>query len=140
MGADYYAKDARQFVAIHDGARALVSSEEIARVVDEGTCSGAATLGVPVKDTIKIIDNDKYIKETPARRFVYQIQTPQVFKKDLIKKAHETGGGLEATDDCMLVEAMDVKVKVIDGSYENIKLTTREDMLFAEIILKHREE
>ena len=127
-------------VAIHDGARALISAEEITRVAEEGIRSGAAALGVPAKDTVKIIDDDKYIKETPERRFVYQIQTPQVFKKELIKKAHEAKRSIEATDDCMLAEAIGIKVKVIDGSYENIKLTTPEDMLFAEMILKCREE
>lgn len=127
-------------VTIHDGARALISPEEITRVVEEGIRSGAAALGVPAKDTVKIIDDDKYVKETPERKFVYQIQTPQVFKKELIKKAHEVKSSIEATDDCMLAEAIGIKVKVIDGSYENIKLTTPEDMLFAEMILKCREE
>lgn len=125
------------FVAIHDGARALILPEDIENVVNAGMKYNAATLGVPSKDTIKIINDAKFINTTPERKYVYQIQTPQVFKKEFIKSAHEKCK-IEATDDCMLAEAYGAKIIVVDGSYENIKITTPEDMILAEIIMNNR--
>ena len=98
----------------------------------------AAALGVPAKDTIKLADADGFIEKTLERSRTYNIQTPQIFDKELIKKAHENGKDTEATDDCMLAEADGARVKIVDGSYENIKLTTPEDMTAAEAILEKR--
>lgn len=125
-------------VAIHDGARPLVTPELVSQAVDACRKYKAAALGVPAKDTIKLADADGFIEKTLERSRTYNIQTPQVFDKELIKKAHENGKDTEATDDCMLAEADGARVKIVDGSYENIKLTTPEDMTAAEAILEKR--
>ena len=126
-------------VAIHDGARALIEPELIKKAIDECKICSAAALGVNVKDTIKIISKDGFIINTPEREFTYQIQTPQVFSRDLILKAHKEGENFAVTDDCALVERLGIPVKAVAGSYENIKLTTPEDMILAEGIMKKRE-
>ncbi len=129
-----------EIVAIHDGARALITPELITKVIKECKTYKAATLGVVAKDTIKIVSDDGFIKETPDRNYTYQIQTPQVFERKLIIKAHRENENFNATDDSSLVEKMGIKVKVVSGSYENIKLTTIEDMLIAKEILNSREK
>lgn len=125
-------------VAIHDGARALITPELISKVVSDGKKYGAATLGVPSKDTVKIINDEKIVEQTPNRTYVYQTQTPQVFLKKLIKEAHEANKNEIATDDASLAEMYGKKVKMTEGSYENIKITTPEDLLLAEEIVKRR--
>lgn len=125
-----------QYVAIHDGARPLVKSEHIAKVIKDARVFGGATLGVPVKDTIKIVD-DGLITDTPHRPSLYITQTPQVFRKRLYFEAvdfameHE----LDFTDDCQLVEAIGGKVYMTIGDYSNIKITTPEDREIAEVLL-----
>lgn len=128
-------------VAIHDGARPLVKPSHIERVIKDAQVFGGATLGVPVKDTIKIV-NDGLITDTPYRPSLYITQTPQVFKKNVYMKAvqfaldHE----LDFTDDCQLAEAIGCKVCMTTGDYTNIKITTPEDIEIAELLLKHIEE
>lgn len=125
-----------QYIAIHDGARPLVKPEHIAKVIKDARVFGGATLGVPVKDTIKIVD-DGLIIDTPHRPSLYITQTPQVFRKRLYFEAvdfameHE----LDFTDDCQLVEAIGGKVYMTVGDYTNIKLTTPEDRAIAEVLL-----
>ena len=125
-----------QYVAIHDGARPLVKSEHIAKVIKDARVFGGATLGAPVKDTIKIVD-DGLITDTPHRPSLYITQTPQVFRKRLYFEAvdfameHE----LDFTDDCQLVEAIGGKVYMTIGDYSNIKITTPEDGKIAEVLL-----
>lgn len=125
-----------QYIAIHDGARPLVKPEHIAKVIRDARVFGGATLGVPVKDTIKIVD-DGLIIDTPHRPSLYITQTPQVFRKRLYFEAvdfameHE----LDFTDDCQLVEAIGGKVYMTVGDYTNIKLTTPEDRAIAEVLL-----
>ena len=105
---------------------------------------GACTVGVPAKDTIKIVDTDHYGVETPERKFVYQIQTPQTFQVPLLRRAYETmyeakrnGDTHNITDDTMLVEQYaGVRCKVVEGAYENIKITTPEDLAIAEIFVE----
>ena len=126
-----------EFVAIHDGARALICENDIERVVCEAKMYGAAALGVKCKDTLKIADENGFIMETADRNFIYQIQTPQVFKRTEIEKAHETAIG-EFTDDCAVMEAFGKRIKIVEGSYENIKITTPEDLIIAEKILEKR--
>ena len=128
-------------VAIHDGARALVSSHSIEDAIKDAKIFGAAALGVSSKDTLKVIDDDGFIKETLDREKIYNIQTPQIFKTADIIKAHEKAikDNFIATDDCALYEKYIGKVKITKGSYDNIKLTTPEDMQVAENILKKRE-
>lgn len=133
-GAEYY--------AIHDGARPLITVEEIERVCDAAFETGAATLGTPVTDTIKIVDGSDMIESTPLRSQLRAVQTPQVFESELYSFALDNAeDSLEGfTDDCSLIENMRGEVMVVDGSKENIKLTTPIDIIIAESILKSRGE
>jgi len=126
------------FVAVHDAARALITEDIINDTASAAEKYGAAAPGVLCKDTVKIADNGGFIESTPDRSQMYMIQTPQIFKTELLKKAHNAPSDAEATDDCMLVENMGGRVKITEGSYENIKLTTPDDMLIGEMILKRR--
>lgn len=126
------------YVAVHDGARALITPELISKVIADGKKYGAATLGVKAKDTVKLIDENGFVVHTTDRNSTYQTQTPQVFKKSLIISAHEQVND-DATDDAALAEKMGIKVKMTDGCYENIKITTPEDLISAKEILKERE-
>ena len=125
-----------QYVAIHDGARPLVKPEHIAKVIKDARVFGGATLGVPVKDTIKIVD-DGLITDTPHRPSLYITQTPQVFRKRLYFEAVDFAmeHSLDFTDDCQLVEAIGGKVYMTIGDYSNIKITTPEDREIAEVLL-----
>lgn len=130
-----------QMIAIHDGARPLVKPEHIEKVIKDATVFGGATLGVPVKDTIKVV-NDGLIVDTPYRPSLYITQTPQVFKKSVYMKAvqfavdHE----LDFTDDCQLAEAIGCKVYMTTGDYTNIKITTPEDIEIAELLHRRQEK
>ncbi|GAB6178933.1 2-C-methyl-D-erythritol 4-phosphate cytidylyltransferase [Desulfotomaculum defluvii] len=129
-----------EMVVIHDGARPLVQVNQISSVIKEARLVGAAALAVPVKDTIKMIDDQGYIIGTPNREKLWAVQTPQVFCYDIILEAHQTAHekGIYATDDCALVEALGKPVKLVQGTYENIKITTPEDMVLAEAFLRRR--
>lgn len=126
------------FVAIHDGARALVGIEDVKRVIEEAEKLGSAALGVKCKDTLKIADENGFIIKTADRNSIYQIQTPQVFRRTEIEKAHQENNG-EVTDDCAVMENFGKRVKIVEGSYENIKITTPEDLIIAEKILEKRD-
>ena len=136
-GINVSSKSATHF-AIHDGARPLVSSQEIEEVVAMGVSCNAATLADNVTDTIKIVDDEGYIVSTPDRSSLRGAQTPQVFEKNLYLQALDFSKGSVFTDDCALVEAVGARVKTVSGSCENIKVTTPRDVLFAEAILKKR--
>ncbi len=125
-----------QYIAIHDGARPLVRPEHIAKVIRDARVFGGATLGVPVKDTIKVVE-DGLITDTPYRPSLYLTQTPQVFRKRLYFEAADFAleHGLDCTDDCQLVEAIGGKVYMTVGDYTNIKITTPEDGKIAEVLL-----
>ena len=127
-------------VLIHDGARALITQAEITRVIDDVVKYGAASLGVKCKDTLKTADENGFIISTPDREKTYHIQTPQAFKTTEIKSAHDKAlaDGFIATDDCMIAEYVGMSVKISEGSYENIKITTPEDIITAEQILQKR--
>ena len=129
-------------VLIHDGARALVLGREIDNAIEDCMRYGAAAVGVRCKDTLKSSDKNGFILGTIDRESTYLIQTPQAFKTEEIRRLHEKadGEGFEATDDCMIAEHYGVRIKISEGSYENIKLTTPEDMLIAENILRNRGE
>lgn len=129
-----------KYFAIHDGARPLITVEEIERVVEAAFETGAATLGTSVTDTIKIVDGFNKIESTPLRSQLRAVQTPQVFEKDLYKFALENAGdnAINFTDDCALIENMGGEVAVVKGSKENIKLTTPVDIIIAESILNSR--
>lgn len=134
------ASDKAKYFAIHDGARPLITVEEIERVVEAAFETGAATLGVPVKDTIKIVDGYNKIESTPLRSQLRAVHTPQVFERELYQFALENAGDnmINFTDDCSLIEHMGGEVEVVKGSEENIKLTTPIDVVIAESILKAR--
>ena len=125
-----------QYIAVHDGARPLVKPEHIAKVIKDAHVFGGATLGVPVKDTIKVVD-DGLIIDTPHRPSLYITQTPQVFRKRLYFEAVDFAAehGLDFTDDCQLVEAINCRVYMTVGDYTNIKITTPEDRAIAEALL-----
>lgn len=127
-------------VAIHDGARPFVSTEMIEKAVAEAKECGAVVVGVPVKDTIKkVTSNQLTVTSTVERSQLWAAQTPQVFKKELILRAFEQGMGKhQVTDDAMMVELLGVTVKLVPGSYENIKITTPDDLKMAEGILKKK--
>ena len=112
---------------IHDGARPFVTDEEINAVIDDAKDFGAATLAVPVKDTVKVVNDTGVITDTPNRSTLYLAQTPQVFKSDIYKKAMNNCQSLY-TDDCALVESIGQKVKITVGKYSNVKITTVEDL------------
>ena len=124
------------YIAIHDGARPLVRPEHIAAVIKDARVFGGATLGVPVKDTIKAVD-DGLITDTPPRASLWITQTPQVFRKRLYFEAVDFAleHGLDFTDDCQLVETIGGKVYMTPGDYSNIKITTPEDRAIAEVLL-----
>ncbi len=127
-----------EYVAIHDAARALVTDEIINTALDAAVKYGAAAPGVKCKDTLKTADANGFILSGVDRETTYHIQTPQVFRRDIIMHAHETVHGFEATDDCSLAEKTGTKIKITPGSYDNIKLTTPEDLITGENILKRR--
>ena len=138
-GVKQISKEA-QLVAVHDGARPLVKPEHIEKVIKDASVFGGATLGVPVKDTIKTV-NDGLISDTPPRKFLYITQTPQVFKRQLYFEGIDFAleHGLDFTDDCQLVEAIGGKVAMTTGDYTNIKITTPEDIKLAEVLLAMQE-
>lgn len=131
-------------VLIHDAARPFVSKELIDQLLEAARKNKAVICGVPVKATIKRAKskgqraNGIFVERTLNRDNLWEIQTPQVFSKDLILEAYERYGFGSVTDDASLVEQMGVRIKVILGSYFNIKITTPEDLIFAEAILKSR--
>ena len=131
--------------AIHDGARPLVKPEHITAVIHDAEVFGGATLGVPVKDTIKVVNESGYAVDTPRRNSLWAVQTPQSFDRELLVEAYSRffneqskGGELPIiTDDAMLVEQMtNKKVKILPGKYSNIKITTPEDLEIAKMFLK----
>ena len=129
-----------EYFAIHDGARPLITPTEIERVVLAALETGAATLGTPVTDTVKTVDSDNIILGTPARDTLRAVQTPQVFEKELYTFAlTEAENPEKITDDCSLIEKMGGEVLIVEGSRENIKLTTPIDAVLAETILSKRE-
>ncbi len=136
--------EAGGYVFIHDGARPFLTEEILQRCLAEVERTGACVTGMPVKDTIKIADAAGYAAQTPERRLVWQIQTPQVFEIPLITAAYEAfmqdkaqaADGCGITDDAMAVENYTGKrVSLVRGSYENIKITTPEDLVIAEALL-----
>lgn len=128
-----------ELVAVHDGARPLVKPEHIEKVIKDASVFGGATLGVPVKDTIKTVDGGLII-DTPPRSSLYITQTPQIFKRSLYFEGIDFAleHSLDFTDDCQLVEAIGGKVAMTVGDYTNIKITTPEDIAIAEVLLKQR--
>lgn len=136
LGMNALSKEVK-LAAIQDGARPLITWQVIDRVVRAANTFGGAVPGVPVKDTVKV-ENGGLVKETPDRKTLRAIQTPQVFDFDLLrgalKKAREDGA--EVTDDCSAVERLGMKVKIVEGDERNIKVTTPMDLKIAELLLE----
>ena len=129
------------YVYIHDGARPFVTEEMIQRGYEAVKKTNACVMGMPSKDTVKLADPSGYIKETPDRKIVWNIQTPQIFSYDLIRGAYESIRKKDmsnVTDDAMVVEQeTGTKILLVEGSYQNIKITTPEDLAVAEAFLRY---
>ena len=130
-----------KIVLIHDGARPFVSHEIIENAITNTIKSKAVVVGVPVKDTIKTVNINGIIENTLNRELTWAVQTPQVFEKDLLIQAYEKAqmDGFIGTDDASLVERYGYEILMLMGSYDNIKITTQEDIYFGEAILNYRE-
>lgn len=129
-------------VLTHDGARPFIRTESIEAGILGVIEYGACVIGVPVKDTIKVIDPNKVVHHTPKRDLLWAAQTPQCFWADLLKQGYEYAidEGIVGTDDSSLVEKIGQPIKMIMGSYDNIKITTPEDLIIADSFIKDREE
>ena len=129
------------FVFIHDGARPFITVEMVERGYQAVVKTGACVLGMPSKDTVKLADEEGYIKETPDRKIVWNIQTPQIFSYKLICTAYESIQQKDmsnVTDDAMVVEQeTGTRILLVEGSYQNIKITTPEDLAVAEAFLQY---
>lgn len=128
------------YVAIHDAARCLITPENIEKVLKNAERYEAAGAACPVKDTIKICNGDGFVVSTPDRNLTWAAQTPQIFRADLYRAAafYALKQGYEATDDNALIEYLGAKVKMVDCGYENIKITTPEDIHIASVLLELR--
>ena len=140
LAASLECREDAAFLAVHDGARPLADPALIDRVVALAHRTNAAAPAVPVKDTIKIV-RDGQVESTPDRSLLRAVQTPQVFDAQLLRAALQSAQtlGAEITDDCSAVELLGKEVYLTEGSYENIKITTPEDMLLACELLRRRE-
>lgn len=129
-----------ELVIIHDGARPLIRAQDIEKTIRAAKDYGAAAVGVPVKDTIKVVDKEGFIIDTPERSSLYAVQTPQIFDFEMYKNAMKKAekDGKDFTDDCRLIEYNGDEVKMVEGDYSNIKITTPDDIAVAQSILKNR--
>jgi 2-C-methyl-D-erythritol 4-phosphate cytidylyltransferase len=130
--------DDSDVIAIHDGARPFVSPALIDRCVEAARDKGAVVVGRPARDTIKVVSADRWVETTPPRGSLWEIQTPQVFRRVIVLAAHEWAehGGIEATDDAMLVENKGERVFVLDGESTNLKITFADDLWLAETMIR----
>lgn len=128
-------------VLVHDGARPFISKETIHQVMKVAEQAGAAVVAVPVKDTIKKVKNQQIV-ETIERSSLWAVQTPQAFRISILRDAHQLAvkQAFLGTDEASLVERLPYEISIVEGSYDNIKLTTPEDLYFAEAILRKREK
>lgn len=130
-------KDDASLVLIHDGVRPLLREDLIGKLIKAAGKYGAAISAIPVKPTIKLSRDGSFADSTPDRRYLWEAQTPQVFKKDIIERAYKKAvPGRIFTDDAALAELAGAKIKIVKGDYRNIKITTVEDLKIAEALLK----
>ena len=131
-----------EIVVIHDGARPLVTHEIITSSIEAARADGAAIAAVPVIDTIKTSHDGRFVASTLDREKLYAVQTPQTFARDVITSAYERAyaDGYYGTDDASLVERLGLPVRIVQGSYENIKITTPTDITIAEAIMESRQQ
>lgn len=134
---------AEGYVFIHDGARPFVDEAMIKRAYDEVIKCRACVVGMPVKDTIKLADENGFVADTPPRSRLWMVQTPQVFETALVREAYTKlmqTEGRTVTDDAMVVECMlGFPVKLVEGSYENVKITTPEDLIIGETFCRNEQ-
>jgi 4-diphosphocytidyl-2-methyl-D-erithritol synthase len=137
MGFNSLSDDA-EIVAVHDGVRPFAGVDLIERVIKHAQEFGGAIAALPIKDTVKKSSHESYIEKTMSRNSLWLAQTPQAFKYELLKRAYDESEkqGFLGTDESSLVERLGVQVKLVEGSQINIKITTEEDLLLAELILK----
>lgn len=134
------------YILIHDGARPFIDEAMLNRILDELPVCRACVVAVPVKDTIKLSNDKGYVEQTLPREKLWSVQTPQSFEYQLIRQAYDELARrrvqeIKITDDAMVLEYISgIPVKLIEGSYENMKITTPEDLLLAEIVLSHRKK
>ena len=133
--------DDTDIVLIHDGVRPFVTEDILDHSIETAVEMGGCVAGVPAKDTIKVCNSENIAVATPDRSTLWQIQTPQTFRKELILQAYQKAKaeGFVGTDDASLAEYSGCRVKVIMGSYRNIKITTKEDLLIGEAFLKEEQ-
>ena len=136
-GINVLAKDA-EIVVIHDGVRPFVTKQMIEESIRSAVRFKAVVMAMPVKETIKMVQRDGTVLKTLDRESLWQIQTPQTFQVNVIKEAYyrATEDGFIGTDDASLVERLGVKVHILPGSYTNIKITTPEDLMLANLLLQ----
>ena len=127
------------WVVIHDGARPLVTVDLINRGLEAARETGAAVAAIPVTDTIKLVGDDRIVRQTPPRQNLWAVQTPQVFGIKIITEAYSRANG-DVTDDASLVEQLGYRVKIYMGSYDNIKITTPDDLALAEVLWRKYEQ
>lgn len=128
-------------VVVHDGVRPFLSAELLGRVIEAGKEKAGAVAAVPLKDTPKYVGDDGFILSTPDRARLHLAQTPQVFPKKILMEAYQKAyaDGVNSTDDSALVERLGYPVRIVEGTWDNIKITTAEDLQLAEKILKLRQ-
>ena len=129
------------YVLVHDAVRCLVKVSDIKNLYSELIANGSCTLAVRAKDTVMISDDDNMVTNTPSRSYVWQVQTPQAFEFDELLSAHiyARDTSFEATDDCSVMEHYGKKIKLVEGSYTNIKITTPSDLEIAKVFMKGSE-
>ncbi len=139
--AVYALEDDVQLVAVHDGVRPFVTGALIHHAMRVAATDGAAVVAVPAKETVKIAREDLIIDYTPLRDRIWITQTPQVFRREILIRAYERAfaDGFYGTDDAGLVERMGVPVRLVHGSYDNIKITIPDDLVAAEALMKKKE-
>ncbi|MBR1421432.1 MAG: 2-C-methyl-D-erythritol 4-phosphate cytidylyltransferase [Selenomonadaceae bacterium] len=131
-----------EIVLIHDAARPLVSTETIERVIDSAIEFGGSIAAVPEKNTIKIATSERFVDKTLPRNLLWEIQTPQAFRREIIEKAYESAisDKFLGTDDSSLVERIGYPVKIVESESSNIKITTPDDLLFAKEFIRRRDD
>lgn len=131
-----------EIVLIHDAARPLISVETIERVIDSAIEFGGSIAAVPEKNTIKIATSDQFVYKTLPRNLLWEIQTPQAFRRKIIEKAYESAisDKFLGTDDSSLVERIGAQVKIVESESSNIKITTPDDLLFAKEFIRRRDD
>ena len=127
-----------EYILVHDGARPLIDGQTISQAIEAAINRGAAVVGVPVKDTIKVVDQELLVQNTPERHTLWAVQTPQVFRRDILERAYQEAEiqGWIGTDDASLVERIGEQVYMVRGSYSNLKVTTPEDIIYVREILE----